>query len=142
MVTFALGSKHSVYFHINCLGYQPQGIDLQTFYRLGTGEHLASKDFDYSVLESKTIYSTVRCHNRAGLFSSKSSDGVKISILPPSITNAKVKTIPLSITEYKAGNNYQSNVNNVKVQWSGFEDYTGIEQFKVKNLWSFNVLTM
>lgn len=65
------------------------------------------------------------------MFSSKSSDGVKISILPPSITNAKVKTIPLSITEYKAVNNYQSNVNNVKVQWSGFEDYTGIEQFKV-----------
>lgn len=113
------------------IGYQPQGIDLQTFYRLGAGEYLASKDFDYSVLESKTIYSTVRCHNRAGLFSSKSSDGVKISVLPPSITNAKVTAIPLSITEYKAGFHYQSNVNNVRIQWFGFEDYTGIEQFKI-----------
>ena len=52
------------------------------------------KDFDYKVLESKTMYSTIRCHNRAGLFSSKSSDGVKISVTAPSFTNAKLSIIP------------------------------------------------
>ncbi|XP_078321865.1 uncharacterized protein LOC111103999 isoform X3 [Crassostrea virginica] len=113
------------------IGYQPQGIELQSFERLTNKDTAAFKDFDYKVLENKTIYSTIRCHNRAGLFSSKSSDGVKISIHPPSITNAELSIIPLSISEYQAGNHYQSNINNVRIQWSGFEDFTGIEQFKI-----------
>ena len=104
---------------------------MQPFERLTNKDTAAYKDFDYKVLENKTIYSTIRCHNRAGLFSSKSSDGVKISVYPPSITNAELSIIPLSITEYQAGNHYQSNINNVRLKWSGFEDFTGIEQFKV-----------
>lgn len=119
------------------VGYSPQGVDLQTFQRINIVESLAFKEFDYSVLESKTVYSTIRCHNRAGLFSSKSSDGVKISVRHPSIRNAKITVIPLSITEYKAYSHYQSKIQNVRIQWSGFDDYTGINQFKVYRWLSF-----
>lgn len=104
---------------------------MQTFQRLKLEESSAYKDFNSSVLEGQTIYSTIRCHNRAGLFSSKSSDGVKISIRPPSVKIAKATVIPLSITEYQTGSHYQSNINNVKIIWSGFDDNTGIKQFKV-----------
>lgn len=104
---------------------------MQTFQRLKLEESSAYKDFNSSVLEGQTIYSTIRCHNRAGLFSSKSSDGVKISVRHPSIRNAKIAVIPLSITEYQAWSHYQSKIQNVRIQWSGFDDYTGINQFKV-----------
>ncbi|XP_061176007.1 uncharacterized protein LOC133184958 [Saccostrea echinata] len=113
------------------IGYQPQGIDLQTFEKLEPRETLAFKDFNYSVLENRTIFSTIRCHNRAGLLASKSSDGVKISIRPPSIAHAEVTVLPMSITEYQAGFHYQSIKNNIRIQWSGFEDFTGIEQYKI-----------
>ena len=113
------------------LGYQPYSSELQPFERLTAKDTASYKDFDYKVLENKTMYSTIKCHNRAGLFSSKSSDGVKISVTAPSLTNAKLSIIPLSITEYHAGNHYQSNINNVRLQWSGFAEFTGINQFKV-----------
>lgn len=118
-------------FLLKFVGYRPQGAELQNFQRLKPEESLAYTDFNSSVLEGQTIYSTIRCHNRAGLFSSKSSDGVKISIRQPSVKNAKATVIPLSITEYQAGSHYQSNINNVEIIWSGFEDHTGIKQFKV-----------
>lgn len=104
---------------------------MQAFQRIKIFESIAFKEFDYRVLENKTIHSTIRCHNRAGLFSSKSSDGVKISVQHPSIRNAKISVIPLSITEYQAWSHYQSKIQNVRIQWSGFDDYTGINQFKV-----------
>nr|XP_034332757.1 uncharacterized protein LOC105327902 isoform X2 [Crassostrea gigas] len=113
------------------VGYQPQGVELQAFQRIKIFESIAFKEFDYRVLENKTIHSTIRCHNRAGLFSSKSSDGVKISVQHPSIRNAKISVIPLSITEYQAWSHYQSKIQNVRIQWSGFDDYTGINQFKI-----------
>lgn len=118
-------------FFIEFVGYQPQGVELQAFQRIKIFESIAFKEFDYRVLENKTIHSTIRCHNRAGLFSSKSSDGVKISVQHPSIRNAKISVIPLSITEYQAWSHYQSKIQNVRIQWSGFDDYTGINQFKV-----------
>lgn len=101
-------------FFIEFVGYQPQGVELQAFQRIKIFESIAFKEFDYRVLENKTIYSTIRCHNRAGLFSSKSSDGVKISVRHPSIRNAKIAVIPLSITEYQAWSHYQSKIQNVK----------------------------
>lgn len=76
------------------------------FYRLGIGEYLVFKDFDYSVLESKIIYFIVRCYNCVGLFFLKLFDGVKIFILLLLIINVKVKIILLLIIEYKVGNNY------------------------------------
>ncbi|XP_056015772.1 uncharacterized protein LOC125675332 [Ostrea edulis] len=113
------------------IGYQPQGIELQTFERLITKETFFSKDFEYSLLENRTVYSTIRCHNRAGLSTSKSSDGVKISIRSPSVDHAEVVVLPMSITEYQAGSHYQSVKNGVKLRWSGFDDYVGIEQYRI-----------
>ncbi|XP_061177042.1 uncharacterized protein LOC133185758 [Saccostrea echinata] len=62
------------------IGYQPRGTDLQKFEKLPYKETFVVKDFNYSVLENRTIFSTIRCHNRAGLSAFKSSDGVKISV--------------------------------------------------------------
>ena len=131
MNSFSIVDAISFFYISFCKGYQESGSDLQTFEKLATTDNIAFKDFNYDILENKTIYSTIRCHNRAGLFSSKSSDGVKISIYPPAMNNAEITIIPLSITEYQAGNHYQSDIYNVRIQWSGFEDFTGIEQYKV-----------
>ncbi|XP_062606252.1 uncharacterized protein LOC134268062, partial [Saccostrea cucullata] len=113
------------------IGYQPQGIELQTFERLTSKDTVVSRDIEYNMLVNRTIYSTIRCHNRAGLLASKSSDGVKISIRPPSISHAKITVLPMSITEYQASSHYQSTKSNVRIQWSGFEDFTGIEKYKI-----------
>lgn len=111
------------------LGHQPQGIELQSFIRISEGK--GYQDFDYSLLENKTIYSSIRCHNKAGLTSTKSSNGVKISNRPPSVRHATVEVVPLSVTEYAGRDHFQSMTSNLRIQWSGFEDFVGIEQYKV-----------
>ncbi|CAG2188627.1 unnamed protein product [Mytilus edulis] len=60
----------------------------------------AYKEFPYSVLIGRTIYTTLTCENNAGLISTKSANGVKISNQPPSTASAVVETMPLSMTEY------------------------------------------
>lgn len=112
------------------LGYQPQGIELQSFIRISEGKGYQA--FDYSLLENKTIFSSIRCHNKAGLTSTKSSNGVKISNRPPSVRHATVEVVPLSVTEYAGRDHYQSMSSNLRIQWSGFEDFVGIEQYKVR----------
>jgi hypothetical protein len=57
---------------------------------------------------------------------------VKISNHPPSIKHANVDVISLSETEYPGKEHYQSVTDNVRIQWSGFEDYVGIEQYRVR----------
>ncbi|XP_061176006.1 uncharacterized protein LOC133184957 [Saccostrea echinata] len=81
IVNFARNDEESgIHYCEWAIGYQPQGTDLQTFEKLPYRETFVVKDFDYSVLENRTIFSTIRCHNRAGLSASKSSDGVKILV--------------------------------------------------------------
>ncbi|XP_065943774.1 uncharacterized protein [Magallana gigas] len=111
------------------IGYQPQGIELQSFIRISEGK--GYQDFDYSLLENKTIYSSIRCHNKAGLTSTKSSNGVKISNRPPSVRHATLEVVPLSVTEYTGRDHFQSMTSNLRIQWSGFEDFVGIEQYKI-----------
>ncbi|XP_062576068.1 uncharacterized protein LOC134237945 [Saccostrea cucullata] len=80
IVNFARNDEESgIHFCEWAIGYHPYGTDLQTFEKLPYRETFMVKDFNYSVLENRTIFSTIRCHNRAGLSASKSSDGVKIS---------------------------------------------------------------
>ncbi|XP_078322971.1 uncharacterized protein LOC111122905 [Crassostrea virginica] len=113
------------------IGYQPQGIELQSFIRLAEHQEKAYQEFDYSLLENRTIFSSIRCHNKAGLSSTKSSNGVKISNRPPSTKHATVEAMPLSVTEYAGRGHYQSVANNLRLMWSGFEDFVGIEQYRV-----------
>lgn len=113
------------------LGYQPQGIELQSFIRVAEHQEKAYQEFDYSLLENRTIFSSIRCHNKAGLSSTKSSNGVKISNRPPSTKHATVEAMPMSVTEYAGRGHYQSVANNLRLMWSGFEDFVGIEQYRV-----------
>ncbi|XP_062616047.1 uncharacterized protein LOC134277752 [Saccostrea cucullata] len=113
------------------IGFQPQGIELQSFVHISESLRTTFTDFPYSKLANRTLFSTIRCHNRAGLTSSRSTNGVKISIRHPSIRHAEINIIPLSNTEYPATNHYQSVTNNIRIQWSGFEDYVGLEQYKI-----------
>ncbi|XP_062579853.1 uncharacterized protein LOC134241846 [Saccostrea cucullata] len=113
------------------IGTQPQGVELQVFVKVSSGATSAFRDFDYSVLQGKTIYTSLRCENNAGLLSSKSSNGVKISNQPPSVTSAVVESVPQSVTEYQARASYQSVTDNIRLRWTGFTDHIGVEQYKV-----------
>nr|XP_034314147.1 uncharacterized protein LOC105348718 isoform X1 [Crassostrea gigas] len=113
------------------IGYQPKGTEVQRFERITISDGRAYKDFDASVLQGKTVYSTLQCQNKAGLISSLSSDGVIIYDQPPSMASAVIRTLPLSLTEYPALDYYQSVTNNLKIVWSGVEDKIGVQQYKL-----------
>ncbi|XP_055997828.1 uncharacterized protein LOC125647098 [Ostrea edulis] len=113
------------------IGYQPKGIEVQIFEKIKIGDRRTFKDFDASILQGKTVYSTIQCENKAGLLASASSDGVTIYDQPPSMASAVVRTLPLSVTEYPALDFYQSVTNNLRIVWSGVEDRTGVQQYKI-----------
>jgi hypothetical protein len=113
-------------------GYQPKGNEVQVFEKIKIDDRKAFKDFDASILQGRTIYSTIQCANKAGLLASASSDGVTIYDKPPSMDSAVVRTMPLSVTEYPALDYYQSVTNNLRIVWSGVEDRTGVQQYKVR----------
>ncbi|KAK3103765.1 hypothetical protein FSP39_021725 [Pinctada imbricata] len=113
------------------IGYQTNGIELQVFTKVPSGSFFAYRDLDYSLLRGRVIYTTVRCRNRGGLFSSKSSDGVRITDKPPSVANVVVTSLPQSITEYRAQDNYQGNTTDIRIKWSGFTDDVGIDLYQI-----------
>ena len=78
-----------------------------------------------------TVYVTLRCHNKAGLHTKKSSDGVTISDSPPFIQNAQVQVLDQPITEYKSKSNFHGNTSTVRLKWMGFEDKLGLDSFLV-----------
>ena len=88
-------------------------------------------DFPYSVLEGYTVYTTLTCENNAGLTSMKSSNGVRISNQPPSITAVEVEVLPLSNTEYIPSEKYQGVTDSMRIKWSGFTDSIGVETYQV-----------
>ncbi|CAG2222618.1 unnamed protein product [Mytilus edulis] len=69
------------------IGYMPGKTDLLVYTEISSSP--AVMEFDYSVLEGYTIYTTLNCENNAGLTYSLSTDGVKISNTPPSISTVK-----------------------------------------------------
>ncbi|XP_076117799.1 uncharacterized protein LOC143085385 [Mytilus galloprovincialis] len=111
------------------VGYQPGGIELLP-YTVVTALS-AYKEFPYNVLIGRTIYTTLTCENNAGLISTMSANGVKISNQPPSIASAVVETMPLSMTEYTPQINNQGVTDNIRLKWTGFADDIGVERFKV-----------
>ncbi|XP_078334035.1 uncharacterized protein LOC111124258 [Crassostrea virginica] len=113
------------------IGYQPKGIEVQSFEKIVISDRRSFKDFDASVLQGRTVYSTIQCQNKAGLISSSSSDGVTIYDKPPSMATAVIRTLPLSVTEYSALDYYQSVTNNLRLVWSGVEDKIGVQQYKI-----------
>ncbi|CAC5375030.1 unnamed protein product [Mytilus coruscus] len=99
------------------IGHQPYGNELQPFTKT-TDVKSASISFDEYIISQKTVYTTVRCHNNAGLFSTATSDGVTISDIPPSSDHAVVTIIPQSLNEYSPGGYYQQDKTSVRIKWS------------------------
>ncbi|XP_063400004.1 uncharacterized protein LOC134684633 [Mytilus trossulus] len=75
------------------------------------------------------VHVTLRCRSKAGLMSSKSTNGVKISNLPPNTTTAEVEILPHTLTEYNPRHHYQGDTSYVRVKWTGFEDMTGVDSY-------------
>ncbi|VDI63401.1 Hypothetical predicted protein [Mytilus galloprovincialis] len=111
------------------VGYQPYGNEIQTFQQLASGVKRISKVFSSGQVSMQMIHVTLRCKNEAGLQSSKSSNGVKISSLPPNTTSAEVQILPHSLTEYNPRYHYQGDTSSIRVKWTGFEDLTGLDSY-------------
>ncbi|XP_033751510.1 LOW QUALITY PROTEIN: uncharacterized protein LOC117335547 [Pecten maximus] len=112
------------------IGYQPFGNELQTFQRclimLFNGQ---IQDVGYDRLQGMTVYSTIRCQNKAGLQSVRSSDGVRISRLSPAVDNVQFNIIRLSQEEFAAASQFQGDTTQIRLKWSGFTDPIGIEGY-------------
>lgn len=117
---------------LNFAGYTPGTTELLPYTEVTTNS--AYKDYDYSLLEGYTVYTTLVCENNGGLSFSKSTDGVKISSTPPSTANVQVEVVSLSATEYNTVNSYQGVTDNMRVKWSGFADHIGIETYQVHKI--------
>ncbi|KAJ8299760.1 hypothetical protein KUTeg_023820 [Tegillarca granosa] len=114
------------------VGYQPYGIEIQNFELIPNPElRFISKVFNYSLVDTKKIHSTIRCENKAGLQSSQSSDGIVISNRNPSTDFAQLIPMYLSVSQYSARDGFQSAPTSLRLKWAGFTDQTGIEQYKI-----------
>lgn len=111
------------------IGYKPGSTELLNYTVITTKS--GYRDYDYSVLLGHVIYTTLTCENNAGLSSTKSSDGVRISNLPPSTSTAEVEIIPVTSTEYNSREGFQGVTNTMKIKWSGFTDSIGVETYQV-----------
>ncbi|XP_076113973.1 uncharacterized protein LOC143082259 [Mytilus galloprovincialis] len=112
------------------IGYAPGKTDLLAYTDRSASP--AAMEFDYSVLEGYTIYTTLSCENNAGLTYSLSTDGVKISNTPPSISTVQMEVLSLSSTEYNPRDWYLGLTDTMRIKWSGFTDSIGVETYKVK----------
>ena len=110
-------------------GYAPGKTDLLVYTDRSASP--AAMEFDYSVLEGYTIYTTLSCENNAGLTYSLSTDGVKISNTPPSISTVQMEVLSLSSTEYNPRDWYLGLTDTMRIKWSGFTDSIGVETYKV-----------
>ena len=91
----------------------------------------AFKEFPYSVLQGHTIYTTLKCENKAGLTSVMSSNGVQISNDKPSTATAEVKLLSIPATENTPRDSYQGVTNNIRLRWTGYTDDIGVETYMV-----------
>ena len=120
------------------LGYQPYGNEIQTFQKLPYGRKLISKIFPSHQISMQMVHITLKCRNKAGLQSTLSSNGVKISNLPPQTTSAEVEILPHSMTEYNCRDHYQGDITKLRVKWTGFTDMAGLDSYMVRiNVFSF-----
>jgi hypothetical protein len=114
------------------LGYQQYGNEIQAFQKLPLDIKLISKIFLTDQISMQMVHVTLRCRNKAGLHSTLSSNGVKISNLPPQTTSAEVEILPHSMTEYNCRDHYQGDITKLRVKWTGFTDMAGLDSYMVR----------
>ena len=123
---FILPSSHYI------LGYQQYGNEIQAFQKLPLDIKLISKIFPTDQISMQMVHVTLRCRNKAGLQSTLSSNGVKISNLPPQTTSAEVEILPHSMTEYNCRDHYQGDITKLRIKWTGFTDMAGLDSYMVR----------
>jgi hypothetical protein len=114
------------------LGYQQYGNEIQAFQKLPLDIKLISKIFTTDQISMQMVHITLKCRNKAGLQSTLSSNGVKISNLPPQTISAEVEILPHSMTEYNCRNHYQGDITKLRVKWTGFTDMAGLDSYMVR----------
>ncbi|XP_066275498.1 uncharacterized protein [Branchiostoma lanceolatum] len=95
---------------------------------------LYSAAFDLSghLTNGDTVYSTVRCHNYAGMTSHVTSDGVTIVTQPPNSDHAIVETMTEPQSYYLTRASHQSSTDAIHMSWEGFFDDTGIRNYQCR----------
>ena len=99
------------------------------------------KEFSYNVLTGRIIYTTLNCENKAGLFSTLSSNGVRISNQPPSVLTAEIMMFPVSHTEFTPDRGFQGVNDSLRMKWTGFTDDIGIERYRVIEVFVYLALS-
>ena len=126
-----LETQHILQTELFCFsGIQPYGNELQAFTKT-VNLKSASTVFDENIIAMTTIYTTIRCHNNAGSYTTATSDGLTISEVPPSSDNAVITILPISKTEYGTSDYHQRDPTTIRMKWSGFTDRFDIMSFVV-----------
>ncbi|XP_070570802.1 uncharacterized protein [Ptychodera flava] len=112
------------------IGLSPGSAEVLPFSKT---DSLTSSETQLSpIVNGQTLYSTVRCHNYAGLQDQITSDGVTIVTEQPEADHAVVSVTASSMTHYPTQNSHQSQTDNINIAWQGFQDVTGIEYYLCK----------
>ncbi|XP_078616228.1 uncharacterized protein LOC144884650 [Branchiostoma floridae x Branchiostoma japonicum] len=111
------------------IGLSPGSGEVHRFIEQAT---LYSATFDLSghLTHGDTVYSTVRCHNYAGMTSHVTSDGVTIVSQPPNSDQAIVETMSAPQFYYPTRASHQSAADVIHLSWEGFFDVSGIKNYQ------------
>ncbi|XP_078573997.1 uncharacterized protein LOC144860568 isoform X2 [Branchiostoma floridae x Branchiostoma japonicum] len=90
-----------------------------------------SKNLTGLIHHGQTVYTTVRCHNHAGLESQAVTDGVTLVTSPPDSTAAELRVASPSQTPFPAEDRYQSAPEQLRFFWEGFSDEAGIDHYEI-----------
>ncbi|KAL3873929.1 hypothetical protein ACJMK2_037006, partial [Sinanodonta woodiana] len=113
------------------IGTNKYGTDIQDFMDVDVQKASSSRDCTDDHIIGLTVYNTIRCKNNAGLTTTHSSDGVRITqstLLAPGVS---IEVLGASKTEYPVQDSFFSDPTSVRLRWTGFQEDTGIVSFLV-----------
>jgi len=113
------------------LGTTPTTHDLQDFKPTAKLDS-ATVNLAGKVSHGTTVYASIRCHNKAGLHSVSTSDGVTMVLSKPLANKARVYVIGTSTSQYPVQDNHQAITDVLHVGWDGFQDNAGIKKYWVR----------
>ncbi|XP_035696851.1 uncharacterized protein LOC118430248 [Branchiostoma floridae] len=113
------------------IGLSPGSGEVHRFTQQAT---LYSATFDLTghLTHGDTVYSTVRCHNYAGMTSHVTSNGVTIVSQPPNSDQAIVETMSAPQFYYPTRASHQSAADVIHLSWEGFFDVSGIKNYQCR----------
>ena len=85
-----------------------------------------------SLLNGQTCFVTVRCYNKVGLSTTRTSNGIPYIEQSPDSTSALLALDVDDDSPYKHKELYQPQNDSVSFHWTGFQDETGISHYQVK----------